>query len=427
MKINSILKEVLERAEPLDEEKKFIEGSLNIFLNKLNKKIEKLKDSPEIFIGGSYAKKTLIKKDKYDIDVFLRFGREYEKENLSKITEKLLKDFKNVLVVHGSRDYFRIKIKDNLFIELIPVKKVRSPDKSENITDLSYSHVRYINKKVKSDKILEDIKIAKAFCHANNCYGAESYIQGFSGYSLELLVYYYKSFLKMIKELSKPVKNNEKILIDIEKDYKIKKNILIDMNSSKLESPVILVDPTYKQRNVLAALSKETFERFQKACRNFLKYPSIKSFEKQKVDLQKTKKDALKNKNEFLLIEISTNKQEGDIAGSKLLKFYKHFSKELSRFFEIKKQGFNYNGKKSARVFFVVKSQKEIIFNGPFKDDLKNVSKFKKEHKNIFEKKGKMFAHEKINFSGREFFNKWKLKNKKKIKEMNVGGLKFVN
>ena len=60
-----------------------------------------------------------------------------------------------------------------------------------------------MNKKVRSKKILDEIKIAKAFCHANNCYGAESYINGFSGYGLELLVYYYGGFLRFIKAVSK--------------------------------------------------------------------------------------------------------------------------------------------------------------------------------------------------------------------------------
>ena len=54
-------------------------------------------------------------------------------------------------------------------------------------------------KKMKDKDVLLGIRIAKAFCHANNSYGAESYINGFSGYALELLVYYYGSFLKFIK------------------------------------------------------------------------------------------------------------------------------------------------------------------------------------------------------------------------------------
>ena len=127
--------------------------------------------------------------------------------------------FENISVVHGSRDYFRLKISPDFFIELIPVKKVKNPKESENITDLSYSHVNYIKRKVKSKKVLDEIRIAKAFCYATKCYGAESYIKGFSGYALELLVYYYKGFMKFIKAMEKA---KEKIVIDIEKDYKNK-------------------------------------------------------------------------------------------------------------------------------------------------------------------------------------------------------------
>ncbi|MEJ2268137.1 MAG: hypothetical protein P8X70_03615, partial [Nanoarchaeota archaeon] len=163
-----------------------------------------------------------------------------------------------------------------------------------------------------------EIKLAKVFCYANNCYGAESYIRGFSGYGLELLIHYYGSFLKFIKAISK-AKN--KIIIDIEKHYKNKNEILMNVNNSKLKSPIILIDPTYKQRNVLAALSKETFTRFQKVCRKFLENPSIKDFEIKEIDLEKIEKNT-KNKNyEFILIKAETKKQQGDIAGTKLLKF----------------------------------------------------------------------------------------------------------
>ena len=128
-----------------------------------------------------------------------------------------------------------------------------------------------------------------------------------------------------------------------------------------MQSPIILIDPTYKQRNVLAALSKETFERFKKDCGKFLKNPSIKAFEIKKTDLEKINEDAKKKKFEFILIEIKTDKQPGDIAGSKLLKFYKHFNYEINKFFEIKNKGFNYNREKSARYFFVVKKKDELL------------------------------------------------------------------
>ena len=439
-KINSILTEVLEKVEPPKEELKVINENLEDFLEKVKKRIKVLKINAEVFVGGSFAKNTVIKKDYYDVDVFVSFDRKYKDSEISILTEKLLSSVKGVSVIHGSRDYFRVKVNSYFFIEIIPVTKVAKSSEARNITDLSYSHVKYINKKIKSKKVLDEIKIAKAFCHANNCYGAESYINGFSGYGLELLVYYYGSFLKFIKAVSTPKdvpsvkrdintegKMNKKIVIDIEKHYRNKSIVLMDLNSSKLQSPIVLIDPTHKQRNALAALSEETFEKFKKECKNFLKTPSIKAFEVEKIDLEKIQKQAEKAKYEFVLIETKTNKQEGDVAGSKLIKFYKHLNSEIEKFFDIKKKGFDYNAKKSARYFFVVKKKKEISISGPSVNDKKNVSAFKRKHKNTFVKSKRIYAKEKINFSIENFIEGWKRKNKKKVREMYVKELKIIN
>jgi len=421
-KVNDILKQVLEKIEPPEEDMKIINNSIKDFKEKVEEKIKKLRIDCEIFVGGSFAKGTMIKKDYYDADIFLRFGKKYRDEEISLLSKRILEDFVNVSVIHGSRDYFKIMISPDFFIEVVPVMKVKNPKESKNITDLSYSHVRYVKRKIKYEKVLDDVKIVKVFCYANNCYGAESYIRGFSGYGLELLVYYYGSFLKFVKEISKA---KDKIIIDIEKHYKNKNEILIDVNNSKLKSPIVLIDPTYKQRNALAALSDETFEKFQKVCRKFLDNPSVKDFEVKKVDLKRIKENAEKKNYEFVLLEARTEKQEGDIAGSKLLKFYNHLGSELEKFFDIKDKGFNYNGKKSARFFFVVKKGKEILFDGPSLKDKKNLLKFKKRHKKVFERKGRIYAKKKIEMNAEDFVKKWRIKNKKRIKEMSVKDLKF--
>ncbi len=425
-KINLILAEVLEKVEPPKEELKVINKSLKDFLEKVKKKIKVLKINAEVFVGGSFAKNTVIEKDYYDVDIFLRFDKKYKDDEISKLTKNILKNVKEVSVIHGSRDYFQVKINSYFFIEVIPVTKIAKPGEARNITDLSYSHVKYINKKMKSKKDLQEIKIAKAFCHANNCYGAESYISGFSGYALELLIYYYGSFLKFIRAVSTKDKINKKIVIDIEKHYQNKSVVLMDLNSSKLQSPIVLIDPTHKQRNALAALSEETFEKFKKECRKFLKTPSIKAFEIKKTDLEKIKKHAEKKNFEFILIEAKTNKQEGDVAGSKLIKFYRHLNYEIEKFFEIKNKGFNYNKKKSARYFFVVKKKKEILINGPSVKDKKNILAFKKKHRNYFIKKNRIYAKEKIRFNIKNFIEGWKKKNKRKIREMYIEELKII-
>lgn len=423
-KTEKILKEVLEKSNPSEEDLNNIKKNVNSFCEDIKKNLDILKINAEIFVGGSFAKGTVIKKDKYDVDVFVRYGKKYKDEDISSITEKLLGKSGKISVVNGSRKYFRVNYGERFFIEVIPVKKINSSKEYENITDLSYLHVKYINKKIKSGKILDEIKIAKAFCYANGCYGAESYIHGFSGYSLELLVYYYKGFEKFIRAMSKIGK--EKLIIDIEKQFKNKKDVLMDLNSSKLNSPVILIDPTHKQRNVLAALSSETFEKFQKACRDFIKKPSVKHFEVKKMDIDKLKANSIKKNWEFSVIEAKTDKPEGDVAGSKLLKFYNYLGREIGRFFTIKNRGFDYPGEKSARYFFAAEKKKEIIYSGPFSDNKNNLNNFRKEHKEVYEKNNRWYAKEKINFTLKEFLEKWKIKNSKIIKEMYIEGLNYL-
>jgi len=416
--INSVLKEVLERVEPTKEELKYIRNLLEDFIKKLRKNIKTQKINAEIFVGGSFAKETVIRKDHYDIDIFIRFDKKYK--NISDLTKKIL-GRQNFIKIHGSRDYFRIKASKDLFFEIIPVKKIKTPREAENITDLSYSHVRYIKRKIKSEKTLDDIRLAKAFCYGNNCYGAESYVNGFSGYALELLIYHYGSFLKFLRAITK-IKEQE--VIDIEKHHKNKQQILMDINAAKLGSPIVLIDPTYKQRNTLAALSYETFRKFQRACRNFLKNPTIKAFEIKKIDFEKVRKDARKRGYEFILLEAKTKKQEGDIAGSKLLKFYKHLGNEIEKYFGIKDRGFEYGGKKSAKYFFVVKPKKELLIRGPLESQKEHIKKFKKKYKKVFIKRGKIYSRKKIDFTLKKFLNDWKIKKKKQIKDMSISELR---
>ena len=147
-----------------------------------------------------------------------------------------------------------------------------------------------------------------------------------------------------------------------------------------------------------------------------------------KTDLERIKKLAKKNKNEFILIELKTKKQEGDIAGSKLLKFYNYLSREIEKYFVIKNKGFNYSGGKEAKCFFVVKTHKEILFSGPNLKDEVNVKRFRKKHgKNIFVKKGKVYFRKKVSFGIREFVNSLVKKNKKQIREMYLSGVGIVD
>ncbi len=424
-KTNLILKNVLMKVSPSKEDLDSIREFLEDFISGFRKKLKESGIDAEVFVGGSYAKKTLIKKGQYDIDIFIRFDGKYKGKNISKLTEDVISKMRlNVLKIHGSRDYFKINVSPVFFAEIIPVLKVKNPKQAENITDLSYFHVNYIRKRLKNEKMLDEIRLAKAFCHANNSYGAESYINGFSGYGIELLVHHYKSFMNFAKKITKI---NDREIIDIEKLYKNKLEIAMNMNSAKMKSPIILIDPTYRERNVLAALSDETFRKFREACKKFLKNPSEKDFEIREINLEKIKENAKKRKKEFILLKAETDKQEGDVAGSKLVKFYKHMISEIEKLYDISNNGFDYSGKNSAEFFFVAKKKGKIILTGPMKTDRENATLFKRKHKNIFIKKDRIYAEEKIKEDIKKFALSWKNKNSEKMREMHITSLEIVD
>lgn len=407
----------LELSAPKEESGRIAEETKKI-VALLKKEVIKSGTGAEIFVGGSFAKGTLIKSDFYDVDIFARFGWKYE--NISEILDKIAKNVakKSKLKlekIHGSRDYFRI-ISKNIIFEIVPVTKIKKPREARNVTDLSYFHVNYVRRNLKKN-LKKEVIFAKQFCKAQKIYGAESYVNGFSGYALECLIIYYKSFEKMLRELAKV---KERLVIDPEKSYKNKSDILFEMNESKLNGPIVLVDPTWKERNVLAALSWETFRKFQEAARNFLKKPSKSFFEIKKFDANEFKKKA--GKGEFVLIRIETGKQPGDIAGTKLRKFSNYILRELSRYFKINSSEFDYTGEQTANLYIAAKPKKEIIKIGPPSDFTKHAKEFKKQNKKVYEKNGILYAKIKVDFTAKKFLNEFAGDYKKIIEGMGITG-----
>src|SRR3989344_5883326 len=251
-------------------------------------------------IKPSNQEQSKLNKITTDIDIYVKFDYNKFKDKSDKISlilEKHLKKiFKKIDLLHGSRDYFQIK-QNNFTFEIVPILDIKNSSQAKNITDVSQLHVNYVKK---FPKLADEIRLAKQFCRANNCYGAESYIQGFSGYVLELLVIHYKSFLNLIKAASK---YREKTLIGNKKQIE-------NLNISKKHSPIIIIDPTQKDRNASAALSKEKYSLFIQSSKNFLKNPS-KTFFEEKFSLEK--------KPNSIIIEITPEKGKKDVIGARLL------------------------------------------------------------------------------------------------------------
>ncbi len=426
MKMQEILtKEILE-ITPDIEKMQDIRKATKKIIDSLESEIKKSRIKADIFVGGSLAKDTLIKKEIYDVDVFVRFNKRYQE--ISSLLHELVQRASHSLGwklqrLHGSRDYFRLSFKDLCF-EIIPVIHINAVHEAVNITDLSYFHVFYIRKKISEKPGLSDqIRLAKKFCYAQGCYGAESYIGGFSGYALELLVVYYGGFLKFVRTMAQ---SKGKIILDPERYYKNKQSLLQEMNEAKLQSPIVFVDPTHKERNALAALSEETFAKFKGACKNFLKSPSHQFFQITFFDPSRLRKEARRRKALFFAVEISTDRQEGDIAGTKLLKFSHFFVGGYAKYFDILKKEFLYDGKHKGRIYLLLKKKKEIIMKGPPITSLMNLGKFKSVHPRTFVKDGIAYAKENTVYSPSAFFKLFKKKNRRVMGDMGITKMRLL-
>ncbi len=426
MNLKSILNEQTRQLVLDNKTMSYLKQETENIVEKLKEEIKNEKIDAEVFVGGSYAKRTLVKKNKYDIDIFVRFN--WKLDNISDILENIVKNAGrrlnlNFLKIHGSRDYFRLETKNNLYFEIVPVYRIKTPKEARNVTDLSYFHVNYVRKKLRGNNIASEILLAKQFCEAQGVYGAETYILGFSGYGLECLTIYYKTFVNMLKKL---ISAKDRIVIDIEGHYKNKSDVLFSLNENKLQSPIILVDPTWKERNVLSALNKESFNKFQDRARKFLKRPSADFFKPDELDIDKLRGFAKDENAEFLDITITTERQAGDIAGAKMRKFSRFLESEIARYFDILKKEFLYSEGKDSNFYIVAKSKKEVIKQGPPISMKKQADAFKRYNKNAFEKGGFLHAREIVNFSLKEFLERFKEKQRDKIRDMGISGIDLV-
>ena len=408
-----LLKEVVDEIKPTKDYEEEILGKVSSTICKINKRLKYGK----AVLGGSGAKGTFLKT--FDADIFVKFNylkyKDKDKE-LSDILEKVLKRiFKGVVRLHGSRDYFQLKAGGSTF-EIIPILDIKKAEQAKNITDVSPLHAKWV---LKHKKLRDEMRLVKQFCKANGIYGAESHIMGFSGYICEILAVHYGSFLRMVRGASKW---KDKEVIDVNKYYK-RKDVFRELNTSKLTSPLIVIDPVQADRNAAAALSIKNFNIFRNACKRFVKKPSKKFFEIKKFSIEDIIK---KNKNKkIVFLEIRPLGGKKDVVGCKLVKALEFINKELvEEGFKVFKYGWDWDKK---AIFYFVLDKKILSENvekiGPPVKIKDHVKQFKKKHKKITVKKGRVFALDKRKYREAEKLIKSLFRNrylKEKIKDIKI-------
>lgn len=399
---------ILEEIRPREKEKQEVKKIIESILSKI--KIEDVKFE----LGGSYAKDTFLRGN-HDIDIFVKFPyTKYKNKDISKIlNEKLWIRHKKV---HGSRDYFQME-KKGYSLEFIPVLDIKNPEQAKNITDFSPLHTKWVKKHLKNT---DEARLIKKFCRAQGVYGAESYIKGFSGYVLEILTIYYKDFYNLIKNVSRwklPV------YIDIEKYYKNKEEAFKKINKSKRENELLIVDPTQKERNAAAAISKEKIHVLTNACKEYLRNPSDDFFVEKKLNITDLITES--GEDNLLLCKIKPLKGKKDVVGSKILRVYDYLSNKLNKYdFKIIKSGWYFN--RDSMLYYIIKDEnlsEKVVHYGPPLKHKKHVEEFKKKYFNYKIKEGKTYIELNREIKNLKDFIR-KFRRDKYIKE-NIRKIKF--
>ena len=326
----------------------------------LNKNASNKKVNVEFRFSGSYAKGTWIKNES-DIDIFAIFNSEGEMKNLSSLVPK------NFIPAFGTRKYFK-GLFNGIKVEIVPVLRFSDINLVENSIDLSTLHSNYINSSL-SNSQKKDVIILKAFCKANNCYGSETYMHGFSGYSLEVLIKEFGSFTALMEAVNS-----------------WKPPILIGKASNKNVYPIFLSDPTNIKRNICASVNEENLSKFVLAMKRFYLSPSFDFFIKKSIKTNVLKE--VKERGTKLFIFNTKIIEPRDVFLSKYVKNLDKLIKELkAEDIEIYSFDVDFN-EKSAILFLQVKNvpkAKTKIVYGPdvfsAADIIKN---FINVHKKVF-------------------------------------------
>jgi len=357
---------------PSKEECKQLKIEVSNFLN-----LFKGEKEVKFFVGGSYAKDTWLPGNK-EVDIFAKFDyKKFVNEDISlKLFDLLSKRFKDIETIHGSRDYYHI-IHNDLLFEIVPVLDIGKGKEAKNLMDYSPLHVAYIKKKLKRK---DDVRKLKTLLKAQHMYGAESYINGFSGYVLELLVSYYGSFDKLIKNVRKSW-NEDGIYLDAAKHYSSKSIALRCLNQSKI-GPLLLIDPVDKERNAAASVSSTKYKQFLKLCKEYDNSP--KWFVPKIFDVSRLNK-------EYIILNVKPLDGKQDVVLAKMNALIERFVREL------KLNGFevlDYGWDPEHYWFRVGKLDKKYKHYGPSVSMEDHVLAFKKKHgaKNVKISKGRCFV-----------------------------------
>ena len=294
-----ILEKVLEKITPSENE---IEAEKKISGEILGRLKGAKGKHVDVQLCGSVARNTHLRGDR-DIDIFVMFPPhismdEFEKEGL-RLGMFVFRGHKWEKA-YSQHPYIRGVIR-GFDVEIIPSYKVEKAEQLQSAVDRSPFHNSYLLAHL-SRQQRGEVRLLKQFLKGIKAYGAELKVGSVPGYVTELLIVRYGSFVGAMEAIAKW---KEREVIDIEGHSKEEEAL------KKFDTPLVIIDPVDRNRNVAAALSLNQYSRIIAAARAFLKKPSDNFFFPKKTNpLEFAKVKKLVEKEGLIVVAMGFPKNE---------------------------------------------------------------------------------------------------------------------
>lgn len=269
--LQEVVQEVLKRVKPSQAEEDRVNKVLSKAVSTIREEFRRLEPKADVLIEGSIAKGTWLSGET-DADVFIRFPVDWKKEEMGNM---LIENVKRIFGPEKCRlrfaehPYITVKI-ESINVDIVPCYKVEKGS-YRSATDRTVFHTEFVKEKL-SLEMRDEARLLKRFFKGIGVYGAEIKTRGFSGFLVELLVYYFGGFVKTLEALRsfKPP-----LTLDPGGLYSNREEELARRARGSL---LCVIDPVDELRNVAAAVSSESLSITQYAAHMMLEKPSIEFF-----------------------------------------------------------------------------------------------------------------------------------------------------
>lgn len=250
---------ILRDIKPTEDEKKHIQKVSSEVMDFLQRTCDEESIKADVALVGSVAKNTALK-GKSDIDIFIAFPLDTNKNVLKErgleLAHRCCEKFGSDPQHHfASHPYVTTEI-EGCEVDIVPCYAIEDGSQLKSAVDRTILHTRYVKENL-AESQQDEVLLLKRFMAMTGTYGSEFKVGGFAGYLCELLIIHYENFENTLKAAI-----NWKYGETLDLEGHGKPEVFID--------PLVVIDPTDKNRNVGAALRLDKMAEFIQSARNYI-------------------------------------------------------------------------------------------------------------------------------------------------------------